>query len=107
MSTNLKRQLDPSIFEEDNYAEKKLCVDLSMYEEFGIYRSQLTPLLVPDLNLAPLKTPRLFIRKVFRLIDCNLVVNFPEMTSEEIRQLIPELEEKYKGNYKEGGEELS
>ena len=83
MENNLKRHLDLLTSEEEYPASKNVVAGTNTSQKYGVYASAVTPLLVPELNIAPLRTPKLFVRRVFRYIDWNLTVKFPELADEE------------------------
>lgn len=101
MESGLKRQLDLSLIEEDDMLEKRLHTTNNSKQIYGTTKNAVSELLVPDINLQPLQTPQLFARRTFPYIMRDLTIKFRDLTPEQTRWLLTELEEKYKKNDQE------
>ena len=81
----------PFLLEEANQ-RKGLNLDPEDLSTFGKYASLSSPLFTPQTDFA---TPVQFMKRIFRMIQCNLLYIFPDISEIEAIKQLQEVEEKY------------
>ena len=63
--------------------KSKKFYDINSYQEMKLFKSPVTPLLVPEFNLQPLRTPSLFMKRVFCYFHCQKTIIFPDPSDDQ------------------------
>lgn len=77
-NTKARRSSERDNIEEKNVRKRLIC-EQNALTQFGRYFSYCSAILTPRTNLTLDDTTSLFLRRVYRYIDCNLTATFPEI----------------------------